>query len=235
MKFLGLFQKTKQDFTNIEGLDDVKNIIRRALDCEDSYNLLLIGPPGSAKTLFLMEIERSRSDAIYFDASNTTNRILQVLEEEQPEIICLDELDKLPKNFQGQLLNLMETGHVKVDQKNHSCDFILEGFKIFATANDITKLSKPVQSRFRRLYLPRYTKEQFLDVAVKVCPKLNEDIATMIGEQVWTQHGDIRDVISVSKLVQKNDSLEDIGEIISTFSKYSRIQGGDLPNERQKN
>ena len=38
----------------------------------------------------------------------------------------------------------------------------------------------------------RYTKDQFLNVAVKVCPKLDEDTAIMIGEQVWTQQGDIR-------------------------------------------
>jgi hypothetical protein len=29
-----------------------KDIVRRALDAEDNYNLLFIGPPASAKTLF---------------------------------------------------------------------------------------------------------------------------------------------------------------------------------------
>src|SRR5215467_12627693 len=47
-------------------------------------------------------------------------------------------------------------------------------------------------SRFRRLHLPKYRRQQFLDVAVKVCPKLSEETATMIGEEVWKAKGDSR-------------------------------------------
>ena len=52
---------------------------------------------------------------------------------------------------------------------------------------------------------------------MKVCPKLSEETAIMIGDQVL---GDIRDVISVSKLIRKNDGPDEIAEIISTFRKY---------------
>jgi len=34
---------------------------------------------------------------VYFDGSNTTNRILDVLEDKRPKIICIDELDKMPR------------------------------------------------------------------------------------------------------------------------------------------
>jgi hypothetical protein len=67
----------------------------------------------------------------------------------------------------------------------------------------ITRLSRPLQSRFRRLHLPSYTEEQFLEVSVKVLPYLK--IASVIGKAVWDQGGDIRDVISIGKLVRKND------------------------------
>jgi hypothetical protein len=50
MKFLHLFHK-EVEFGNIQGYDDIKDIVRRALDAEDNYNLLFIGPPASAKTL----------------------------------------------------------------------------------------------------------------------------------------------------------------------------------------
>jgi len=53
---------------------------------------------------------------VYFDGSNTTSRILDVLEEKRPKIICIDELDKMPKLFQEKLLDFMESGHIKVDQ-----------------------------------------------------------------------------------------------------------------------
>jgi len=34
---------------------------------------------------------------VYFDGSNTTNRILDALQEKRPKIICIDELDKMPR------------------------------------------------------------------------------------------------------------------------------------------
>ncbi len=52
---LDLFRK-EVGFENIQGYDDIKDIVKRALDTEDNYNLLFIGPPASAKTLFLLGI-----------------------------------------------------------------------------------------------------------------------------------------------------------------------------------
>jgi hypothetical protein len=52
---LDLFRK-KSGFENIQGYDGIKDIVKRALDTEDNYNLLFIGPPASAKTLFLLGI-----------------------------------------------------------------------------------------------------------------------------------------------------------------------------------
>jgi hypothetical protein len=97
-------------------------------------------------------------------------------------------------------------------------DFYIKGAKVFAACNEITRLSKPLQSRFRRLHLPPYTEEQFLEVSVKVLHKLK--IAHVIGKAVWDQKGDIRDVISIGKLVRKNDGLEEVEQILSTMVKY---------------
>src|SRR5207245_11793047 len=131
---------------------------------------------------------------VYFDGSNTTNRILDVMEEKRPKIICIDELDKMPRQFQVKLLNFMESGHIKVDQMRKKYDFKIKGAKVFAACNEITRLSKPLQSRFRRLHLPPYSEEQFLQVSIKVLPKLK--IAYVIVKAVWDQGG-YRDVISI--------------------------------------
>src|SRR5215472_5972062 len=175
---LDLFRK-EIEFKNIEGYDDLKDIVRRALDAEDNYNLLFVGPPASAKTLFLLGILESKK-GVYFDGSNTTNRILDVLEDKRPKIICIDELDKMPRQFQEKLLNFLESGHIKVDQMQRKYDFTIKGAKVFATCNEITRLSRPLQSRFRRLHLPSYTEEHFLEVSVKVLPRLK--IAGVIGK-----------------------------------------------------
>jgi hypothetical protein len=67
MKFLPLHLFTKEvEFRNIEGYDDIKNIVRRALSSHENYNLLLCGPPTPAKTLFLLGILECRK-GVYLD------------------------------------------------------------------------------------------------------------------------------------------------------------------------
>ena len=133
-----------------------------------------------------------------------------------------DELDKMPKQFQDKLLNFMESGHIKVEQMRKQYDSKIKGAKVFAACNEASRLSKPLQSRFRRLYLPPYTEEQFLQVSVKVLPKLK--IAYVIGKAVWAQRGDIRDVISIGKLVRKSDGPVEVQQILSTMTKYGEMK-----------
>jgi MoxR-like ATPase len=121
------------------------------LDAEDNYNLLFVGPPASAKTLFLLGILDTKK-GVYFDGSNTTNRILDVLEEERPKIICIDELAKMSRQFQNQFLNFMESGRIKEDQQRKQYDFEIKGAKVFGSYNEISRLSRPLQSRFRKLF-----------------------------------------------------------------------------------
>jgi hypothetical protein len=49
-------------------------------------------------------------------------------------------------------------------------------------------------------------------------PKLK--IAHVIGKAVWEQGGDIRDVISIGKLVRKSDGPEEVEQILATMTKY---------------
>ena len=74
----------------------------------------------------------------------------------------------------------------------------------------------PNPARFRRLHLPHYTKEQFLNIAVKVYPKLREEVSRIIGEEVWKASKDVRDVVSLSKLIRKSEGPYEIEAIMRT-------------------
>src|SRR5215472_4353158 len=102
MKFLHLFKSfsTSAGFTKIQGYEDIKDIVLRVLESDENYNLLFVGPSASSKTLFLQGILEMKS-GVYFDGSNTTNRILDVLQERRPKIVCIDELDKMSRQFQN--------------------------------------------------------------------------------------------------------------------------------------
>ena len=140
MKFLHLFNKSASaydGFAKIQGYEDIKDVVIRALESEENYNLLFVGPTASSKTLFLQGILEIKS-GVYFDGSNTTDRLLDVLQERRPKIICMDELDKMSRQFQNQLLNFMESGRIKVDQMRRQYDFEIKGGKYLLPATRFT-------------------------------------------------------------------------------------------------
>jgi hypothetical protein len=59
-------------------------------------------------------------------------------------------------------------------------------------------------------------------VSVKVLKdkNLNDNLARYIGHTVFHQGGDIRDVMSIGKLMKRSDSPEDVGRIINTLIIY---------------
>jgi len=65
-----------------------------------------------------MEIMKAYKDVEYFDGTNTTSRILDILEEKRPKIILLDEAEKNSRPFQNQLLNFLESGRVMAFWEN---------------------------------------------------------------------------------------------------------------------
>jgi hypothetical protein len=77
-----------------------------------------------------------------------------------------------------------------------------------------------LQSTFRRLFLPRYTEQQFTEVSVKVLPKVGENMARYIGFTVFKNDGDIRDVMSIGKLIRKADGPQEVERMINTVTKY---------------
>jgi hypothetical protein len=97
----------------------------------------------------------------------------------------------MSRQFQNQLLNFLESGRIKIDQQRKSYDFEIKRAKVFAICNEINRLSKPLQSRFRRLHPHKYSREQFLQITVKVCPKLSEETALIIAEETREQQGEL--------------------------------------------
>jgi hypothetical protein len=59
-----------------------------------------------------------------------------------------------------------------------------------------------------------------LNLSEKVLPKLSSSLARYIGASVWKNGGDMRDVISIGKLVRRSDGPEQIELIMETMSKY---------------
>ena len=63
-----------------------------------------------------------------------------------------------------------------------------------------------MQSRFMKIFLPRYTEEQFIALhPQKKVSKLKNESASYIGRLVFSKGGDIRNVIPILEWSQESD------------------------------
>ena len=100
-------------FSQIEGLDDIKEMLLRALESSERAHTLLTGHPASAKSLFMLQIEKYMSSKVYLaEGASTSKAGLQKFIAENPhkEIIIIDEIDKMPIKDQEGLLTMMKRG-----------------------------------------------------------------------------------------------------------------------------
>ena len=57
-------------------------------------------------------------------------------------------------------------------------------------------------------------------------PKLRNDLSSYIGKLVFSKGDDIRQVISIGKLVKKSDGPEAIDLILKTLVEYGKDEEG---------
>ena len=95
---------------------------------------------------------------------------------------------------------------------------------IFATSNNVDRLSIPLRSRFMELYLDEYTYEEFIEIVRRLLKKryqLDVNLSGKIGHKVWNQmkSKDIRDAINIAKLTK---SASDADWLVDVQMKYGR-------------
>jgi replication-associated recombination protein RarA len=106
-------ERALKTFSRIEGLDDTKEMLLRALESQERAHTLLVGTPASAKSLFMLQIEKYMQSKVYFaEGAATTKAGLQkfIGENQHKEIIIIDEIDKMAMKDQEVLLTMMERG-----------------------------------------------------------------------------------------------------------------------------
>lgn len=217
--------EVKHGLDIILGHEKIKKLVRRALVSEEAINILMVGQPASAKSLFLKAItEEYRGDVMYFDGTNTTNRILIDMDKRRPKVICIDEFEKMRKNYRDMLLLFAETGRIKVTQINRQLDFTIPGCKIFATANELNRITKPMASRFAVLHMPTYTEEQFVEISRNILEhtSIPSQLQEFIGHMVYRVKGDLRQVLRLGKLVLREDTEEDVIDMVEAMNEQGQ-------------
>ncbi|MFY9799473.1 MAG: ATP-binding protein [Candidatus Nitrosopolaris sp.] len=100
-------------FDKIIGYDGNKRTFARSLDSKEPVHILLVGPPGQAKTMFLKCIlETFGEKKTFFTVGGNASKsgLIDVLFDMQPKYLLVDEIEHLKPEYQTTLLSLMETG-----------------------------------------------------------------------------------------------------------------------------
>ena len=213
-------------FSNIVGYSDVKKLLLKSIVSKEPVNILLTGPPSSCKTIFLLEILDTMEGTYFMDATSITSAgMIDYLFEHDTKYLLIDEIDKMKAKDQAALLNAMETGIICETKLNGKTRQKRMKLWIFATSNDVDRLSKALRSRFMELHLKEYAYEEFMDIVRKLLRKryrMDENISEKIAYAVWNvmNSKDLRDAIQIAKLTKTSS---DVDWLVNVKMKYSQL------------
>lgn len=191
-------------FGDIIGHDEVKELLKACLLAEKPVHVLLAGPPALAKSLFLWDIEQAAGErAIWLVGSATSKAGLwDVVAERHPQIILIDELDKMNAADTAALLSMMEGGRLVRAKRGRELN-LSNQLRVVAASNRLNVLSPELRSRFAIRKLNAYNRSDYLTVVKGVLvsrENLNQELATEVASRLDGLSQDVRDAIRVARL-----------------------------------
>jgi Holliday junction DNA helicase RuvB len=217
-------------FTCIIGYDDVKDEMKFTLREGRRGHYLMIGPPATAKSLFLMELGRLNGAYPATGSTVTGPGLTDALLTYQPKILILDELDKVRMDATAVLLSVMESGDVlQTKYRKHGGQKISLG--VFAAANRDRGLAPELLSRFdTKLYFHPYSFDDFVAVCrgyLSRYESVSDDIAEYIGKQTWHQlDKDVRTARGVARRLREA-TIADVDRAVRFLRKYGRSRSNE--------
>lgn len=208
-------------FDDVVGYDDIKFLMCRAMSTDEIVNVVMFGPPGSAKTVFLMCINKLDDSAFISGKPTSGPGFFDEMFEAEPRYMAIDELDNMSPEDQKALSDYTEHGMIVETKGNNKRRKMRTNTKTFAAANRPRDILDEIQNRFIDLHFEPYTKEEFIEVCEHIIPR-NEDKtaqeARKIAEAVWEFEGfgNVRKAIQASRLSKGDPSR--ILEILEDYS-----------------
>ena len=214
------YSMSDQLFNNIVGYNDVKKLFRMSLSSEKPVHVLLVGPPASAKTLFMLECIKLERSFFTLGSHSTKSGMIDYLFKDRPRYLIVDEIEHMPMKDQTALLSLMETGIIAETKYQKTRNTQMKTW-VFATSNGTERMLTPLLSRFIVLHFKQYKYENFREIAVHILAQegISSEIATACADAVWLKmkSKDIRDCIKIGRLAKIK---EDVDWIANTLKNY---------------
>lgn len=212
-------------FSSIVGYDDVKRLFSMSLSSDRPVHILLVGPPASAKTLFMLECMKLERSYFTLGSHSTKSGMVDYLFEKRPRYLIVDEIEHMPMKDQTALLSLMETGIVSETKFQKTRNTQLKTW-VFATSNGTERMLTPLLSRFVVLHFKPYSFGSFADVCrhILVREGVTQEIAEAVADAVWNhlKSRDIRDCIKLGRLARSKEEVEWLARTLRTYSSNKR-------------
>src|SRR5919201_7092827 len=212
-----ILSKYEQLFENIIGYNDVKRLFNLSFSSEKPVHILLVGPPASAKTLFMLSCMKLERSYFTLGSHSTKSGMMDKLLHNPPRYLIIDEIEHMPIRDQTALLSLMETGIIVETKFKKTRNTQLKTW-IFATSNSTDRMLMPLLSRFMVIHFKQYKYETFQEVAVHLLCRegICREIAIATAETVWSKmkSKDIRDCIKIGHLAKTKDDVSWIAETL---------------------
>jgi Holliday junction DNA helicase RuvB len=207
-------------FDSIIGYDDVKRLFQMSLSSDKPVHILLVGPPASAKTLFMLECMKLERSYFTLGSHSTKSGMVDYLFEKRPRYLIVDEIEHMPMKDQTALLSLMETGIVAETKFQKTRNTQLKTW-VFATSNGTERMLTPLLSRFIVLHFKQYSFASFGEICTHLLVRegVAADIASAVSDAVWNKlkSKDIRDCIKLGRLAKTKEDVEWLAQTMRAY------------------
>src|SRR4030095_14230254 len=83
-------------FDNIIRYDDIKKLFSLSFESQRPIHILLVGPPASAKTLFMLGCMKLDRSYFTLGTHSTKSGMVDYLFEKRPRYLVIDEIEHMP-------------------------------------------------------------------------------------------------------------------------------------------
>jgi len=150
-------------FDFILGHDQIKDLLWKSINAERPVHILLVGPPATAKSMFMGELARLPFSRFALGGSTRKGGLEDYLLEFRPRYLIIDEIDKMDMRDMSVLLSLMESGIVaRLKKRMREMERMTTW--VFGGANRDNNIWPELKSRFFTVHLPEYSEADFIQV-----------------------------------------------------------------------
>ena len=209
-------------FKVIIGHEDVKRIFKMSLSSENPVHILLVGPPASAKTLFMLELMKLQRSYFTLGSHSTKSGLVDYLFAKRPRFLIIDEIEHMNTKDTTALLSLMQTVILSETKHEKTRSTQLRTW-VFGSCNSTDKLPRPLLSRFLVLRFKRYSYDDFKKISnnILIMDGIDPELADYVSDVVWGKMNskDVRDSIKIARLAKNK---KDVDWLVQTLKNYKR-------------